>query len=85
MKYRKVYVEVVATFKTDGRLMPLLIVWENGKKYKVDKVKFITPCASTKVGGRGMRYTVLMNGKERNIFNEEGKWFVEAEDYRESS
>ena len=35
--------------------------------------------ASTKVGGTGLRYTVMICGKETYLFDEEnGKWFVEG-------
>ena len=34
--------------------------------------------AEMKVGGTGIRYTVSISGKETYLFEDEGKWFVEA-------
>ncbi len=38
--------------------------------------------ASQKVGGGGIRYTVLICGKESYLFQEGNKWFVEAKENR---
>ena len=40
MEYEKVYVEVVAKFPAGGGMRPLYLVWEDGRKYEVDRVKF---------------------------------------------
>lgn len=34
-------------------------------------------CASRKAGGVGMRYTVIVNGKESHLYYEFDKWFME--------
>lgn len=87
MEYRKVYVEVVASFREDGLLLPREIVWEDGRRYKIDRVSAMQPGASMKVGGRGDRYTIWLNGQQRYLFfernaslrgNHFGRWFVEA-------
>lgn len=39
MESSKVYVEVVARFDKDGVMMPMAFVWEDGRKYEIDKVK----------------------------------------------
>ena len=38
MESSKVYVEVVARFDKDGVMMPMAFVWEDGRKYEIDKV-----------------------------------------------
>lgn len=35
---------------------------------------------STKVGGCGIRYTVMIGGHESSLYNEDEKWFVEAKE-----
>lgn len=77
---KKVYVEVIVKFKTDGTMRPLSIIWEDGHKYEVKKVTDIRPAASLKAGGAGIRYTVLIDNKETYLFFEEDKWFVEGKD-----
>ena len=87
MEYRKVYVEVVASFREDGLLLPREIVWEDGRHYEIDRVIDIRPAASLKVGGQGDRYTVSVAGKQKYLYFERsanisgqnlGRWFIEA-------
>ena len=74
----KVYVAVKADFREDGIMIPREITWEDGEKFKIDRVLHARQRASTKVGGCGMMYTVMVEGKERYLYNEEdGRWFVE--------
>lgn len=74
----KVYVEVTATFKEDGRLIPLAIVWEDGRRFAVDRVADIRPAASLKAGGCGVRYTCVVCGKPAYLYFEEDRWFMEC-------
>ena len=78
MQYQKVYVAVELLVRTDGSVRPKHMIWGNGTYYPIDRVLHITHAASLKVGGRGIRYTVVINGKERFLFCEDGRWFVEA-------
>ena len=74
---RKVYVEVRARHLIDGTCRPETIKFENDEVYEIDRVKQCCRAASTKVGGTGLRYTVMICGKETYLFDEEnGKWFV---------
>lgn len=76
---RKVYVEVNVDHRPDGTARPNRIKFEDGRTYEIDRVKYICRAASTKVGGTGLRYTVMICGTETFLFDEEnGKWFVEA-------
>ena len=76
---RKVYVEVRARHLIDGTCRPETIKFENDEVYEIDRVKQCCRAASTKVGGTGLRYTVMICGKETYLFDEEnGKWFVEC-------
>ncbi|MFI3250534.1 MAG: hypothetical protein R3Y07_06185 [Eubacteriales bacterium] len=74
----KVYLPVHLAVNEQGTIRPLSLAWENGTIYMIDKVLDRRPAASTKVGGCGMRYTVRIQGKERYLFEEEGRWFVEG-------
>lgn len=76
--YKKVYIEVNIKVTSEGVVRPLSIVWEDGAIYEITRVKFVTPAASLKVGGRGNRYTVIIEGKERYLFEDDRRWFVEA-------
>ena len=73
----KVYVQVTAVFHPDGRLMPVSFVWEDGRRYEIDRVLDVTRAASLKAGGTGMRYTCRVQGRETFLFLEEDRWFME--------
>ena len=79
----KEYVNVNADHSSDGTCRPNSITFDNGDKFEIDRVKYICRAASTKVGGTGIRYTIMVCGKETYLFDEEnGKWFVEAKSRR---
>lgn len=80
---RKVYVSVIVVISSLGECRPYRIKFEDdpiygNKIFKIDKVKDIRRAASLKVGGTGIRYTVMICGKESYLFNDENRWFIEA-------
>ena len=75
---RKVFVKVTASFDTDGRITPLSLEWEDGRLYTIDRITDLRRAASLKAGGMGLRYTVIINGKQSYLFYEGTKWFVEG-------
>ena len=77
MAFRKTYVEVTARIDVDGRLTPLEIVWRDGRIFAIDRVHEAIRRASQRVGGTGIRYLVSVNGREKYLFYEGPRWFVE--------
>jgi len=74
----KKIVEVTAKFELGGRVMPLEIIWEDGRRFEIDRVLEIRRAASLKAGGTGIRYKCMICGHERYLFLEENSsWFVE--------
>ena len=73
----KTFVKVTAEHDVDGKTKPLDLVWTDGKKYEIDRVKDVRMAPSLKGGGLGMRYTVKIRGKEVYLFEDEGRWFLE--------
>ncbi len=85
-RYEKAYIEVDVLFEADGTMLPQYIIWEDGKRFEVDRILKIQPAPAQKAGGQGDRYTVMIGGKQRFLFFEHspdygdekiGKWFVE--------
>lgn len=76
----KIVVEVVARFDTAGQITPLWMVWEDGRRFEIDRVLDVRRAASLKAGGMGVRYTVRIYGKERYLWFEDlsNTWFVEG-------
>lgn len=68
MESSKVYVNVMAEFTNDGRLLPRSFIWKDGHVYEIQKVTDVRRAASLKAGGAGIRYTCIVDGK-RAIFS----------------
>jgi len=82
----KVYVEMITRTLSDGIMIPISIIWEDGKKYTIDRVTQIRQASAMKAGGQGDRYTIFVNGHQSYLFFERsanltgniiGRWFVE--------
>lgn len=76
--YRKVFVEVIAKFTTEGKIIPITIKWEDDTMFDIDRVNGVMNRAAMKVGGIGVRYDCMIKGKQAYIFLEDNKWYVEA-------
>lgn len=77
-KREKKYVPVTVRFDVDGKLRPLIIEFEDGKEYRIDRILDVRRAACESVGGVGDRYTCRIQGKESYLWFEKGRWFVAA-------
>lgn len=73
----KRYVDVVLVQKKSGTASPLFVIWEDGTKYKIDRILSVQRRAS-EVGGCGVRYQCMIQGEKRNLFLEKNRWFIES-------
>ena len=71
-------ITVIARMQDDGKVIPLTILWNNEKSFEIDKVLDIRKKASTKGGGKGLRYTCKILGQERFLWLDDNIWFVEV-------
>ena len=71
------YISVIAKMDSLGNVSPLSIIWEDGREFVIDKILDKRPKASTKGGGKGIRYTVRIKGQEKYLFLNEYLWFIE--------
>ena len=76
----KLYVDVIVLNTKEGQVKPLMIVWQNGVKYAIDKISQVTKAASTIAGGTGIRYTCSIQCQQRYLFLEEDRWFIEKKE-----
>ena len=80
VRCRKAYVSVNVDIDKEGCIYPRFILWQDGLIFQIDQVLYKCRAASKKVGGGGIRYTVMIRGKESYLFHEGDKWFVEAKE-----
>lgn len=80
VRCRKAYVSVNVDIDKEGCIYPRFIRWQDGLIFQIDQVLYKCRAASKKVGGGGIRYTVMIREKESYLFHEGDKWFVEAKE-----
>ncbi|MCB7306082.1 hypothetical protein NE683_18810 [Bariatricus massiliensis] len=81
---RRINVEVIARFNLEGDITPLQINWEDGQVFKIDRILASRQAASLKAGGQGIRYTIMVGGRQAFLYFENPIWFVEGKaDVRE--
>ena len=80
VRCRKAYVSVNVDIDKEGCIYPRFIRWQDGLIFQIDQVLYKCRAASKKVGGGGIRYTVMIRGKESYLFHEGDKWYVEAKE-----
>jgi len=73
----KNWVDVICMHDKNGAIQPLVLIWEDGNKYYIDKVLNVVFRASLKSGGVGLRYTCRIQNQQRYLFLENDRWFVE--------
>lgn len=80
MEYYKRYTDVIARFTKKADIIPLAVVWSDGREYPIDKVYSHEQRAS-QVGGVGICFDCRICGQRRNLFYEEDqhRWFIESE------
>lgn len=77
--YKRQNVAVDVHYTADGEVQLRRLYWIDGQSYEIDRVMDSRPGASLKVGGAGTRFTVLMGGRERVIWQAGNQWFVETQ------
>ena len=73
----KCFVDVITDTDVDGIITPLAINWDDGRCFIVDRTIERRYAASMKVGGHGMRYAVVVEGKPTFLWHDGERWYVE--------
>ncbi len=74
----RAYVAVDARFSPEGKVTPLAVYWDGGKKYEVESVKSTEPAALLYPGKAGIRYICRVLGRDMQLFLAgDGRWYVE--------
>lgn len=86
MSIKRIYVKVTSDFDETGFMSPRTIIWDDGRTFKIDRIKDYRPADSIASGLSGDCYTVVIRGAEKHLFFERtdplfrsrvGRWFVE--------
>ena len=74
----KIFVSVLSVTKPDGNIVPMKLIWEDGRSWDIDKVLDVRPGVARKAGGEGIRYLCRIGRHERELWYSHGQWFVEG-------
>lgn len=77
MLYKR-YVEMLEHVSKEGMITPMILIWDNGVQYPIDRILEIRKAAST-VGGCGTLYKCRIQGNIRNLYHERNRWFIESQ------
>jgi len=77
---QKVYVDVEVKYKENGYVTPRKVTWTDDREFEIDKIFDVRKAASLNVGGQGYRFTCRICGKEKYLFLEDSKWFMEGKE-----
>jgi len=78
--YEKVYIEMNETVTAEGRVLPQRFKWIDGNNetaYDIDRILEVKQTYAPHVGGLATRYLVRVSGREKYLWYEGPKWFVE--------
>ena len=84
MMQRK-YIEVLCRHTEDGKIVPVEIIWGDGRRFEIDRVLEAKQSCEMKTGGLpGWRYTCRVMGKQVDLWLEgdSRRWFMELESGR---
>ena len=69
---------LLVEFGIDNSVTPRTIIWEDGRRFEIDRILDMQKCAALKAGGAGVRYICRVRGKEIALFFDESiGWFIE--------
>ena len=77
MQFHKAVVKVLVVVAPDRTKTPVSLTFED----PIDRVCGRRRAAATKVGGTGIRYTIMIGGRQTYLFEDEDQWFVEAKNF----
>jgi|LSQX01.2.fsa_nt_gb hypothetical protein len=75
---KKIYIGVLAITHPDGSIVPLRLIWPDGRSWEIDRLLDVRPAVARKAGGEGLRFLCRINGHEKELWYAHGQWFVEG-------
>lgn len=63
--------------KPTRQVVPLSILWEDGREFFIDRILSVKPAPSIG-GGSGVRYEIRILNKIKYIYLDDYVWFVDA-------
>ena len=71
---KKIEINVETLLDENGNVVPYRVIWNDGRSWKIDAL--ISRQTSRTNEFLGVRYTVMLAGKEKNIYRIGSQWYV---------
>lgn len=71
----KKYVTVTVEVDADGIIRPLMILWDDGRQWKVTKV--LHTCTPSHREFEGIRYTIIVGRAVKYLYRDGQRWYVD--------
>lgn len=78
---RTVYIEVEARFTLLGQVIPLEVIWSDGRRFAVTRVRSVSNASPRGGAVCPVRYDCEIEGNRRRLYydGDSRRWFVETE------
>jgi hypothetical protein len=73
---QRVYLDVVADWLPDGRILPLSFTWEDDREFKVGKILSVVKGHSLKAFAPGMRYRCQTGRRYYYLHYDGERWYI---------
>ena len=73
----KAQVEAEALCKGQEYVEPVLFIWEDGRRFSVEKTLRVGKGHSAKAGIVGIRYDIVVRGQPARLYRDNDLWFME--------
>lgn len=70
-----VYVDVEVMSDRNGNTLPLSLIWNNRKRYRIDRI-YREVMSFLPQGGEALCYECRIKGQRRELYLQNGQWFV---------
>ena len=70
-----VYVDVEVMCDRNGNTLPLSIIWGRGERYVIEKIYRVVRSLLPQ-GGEALCYECKIKGQRKELYLQDGKWFV---------
>lgn len=80
---KRVYVKITVEVDEAGRMVPVRVFWEDGRVFEVERLLDVRYAAATRAGGQGMRYTCQIMGRSAQLYEDDGRWYVETREKKD--
>ena len=72
---KRKWVEVEEHVSLDGTIEPIAVYWDDGRIFEISKIISVEDYRKEPFWGSTL-YTVRIEGREKNLFRFQDKWFV---------